>query len=122
MFRYKGWYRFLMIIFAGGLMALTLFGAMEFTSRSDFCVSCHEMKPMYTSWQVSRHAQVACIKCHAEPGAIGFIKTKVKALGEVYLHFRGAYKKPITIESETTAFSNRCLKCHENIKGKGKPH
>lgn len=116
------WHRILIITSAAVLAALVLFGAMEYTSRSSFCAGCHEMKPMYTAWQASRHAKVACIKCHTDPGAIGLVKTKTKALGEVYLHFRGAYKKPITITSETTAFSKRCLKCHEDIKGKSKPH
>lgn len=80
------------------------------------------MKPMYTVWQASRHAKVGCIKCHTDPTIIGHVKTKVKALREIYLHFRGTYKKPITITSETTVFSKRCLMCHEDIKGKGKPH
>lgn len=115
-------HRLLMIVFAVVLMGLILSGTMEFTSRSNFCMSCHEMKPFYAAWQVSRHARVACIKCHAEPGLLGYVETKVKALDEVYLHFRGTYKKPITIETETTAFSNRCRQCHKDITGKGKPH
>ena len=49
---------------------LTLMVALAgwYTSRSEFCNSCHIMEPYYVSWQESSHANVACIKCHFAPG------------------------------------------------------
>ncbi len=122
MFRHLRWRQFLIFASAVSLLGIALFGAMKYTSRSGFCASCHEMTPMYKAWQQSGHAGVDCVKCHAEPGLAGYVGTKVKALGEVYYHITGSYKKPITINSETWQFSQRCLLCHENIKGSGKPH
>lgn len=114
--------RFLIIISAAALLEIIIFAAMEFTSRSAFCSSCHEMKPMYAYWQQSRHGKVACLSCHAEIGVLGYVKTKISALEEVYRHFTNSYKRPIAIDSETKAFSQRCLKCHGEISGKGKHH
>lgn len=104
------------------LITLVLVGAVEYTSRSGFCRTCHEMEPIYASWQSSAHKNVECIKCHSDPGVVGLIKTKTKALKEVYSHITGNYKTPITITSDTGAFTARCLRCHQNIKAKGKPH
>lgn len=62
------WRRFLILASAACLLGVVLFAAMKYTSRSDFCKSCHEMRPMYSFWQASGHAGVECTKCHAEPG------------------------------------------------------
>lgn len=54
-----------------------------YTSRSEFCNSCHIMEPYYVSWQESSHADVACIKCHFAPGFAE--KVRGKMLGLVQL-------------------------------------
>lgn len=112
------------VLVIGTILVLTvvLAGAIKFTSQSGFCDTCHEMEPSFKAWQSSSHNSVECIKCHSEPGVIGLIKTKAQALSEVYRHITGNYKTPITITSDTAAFSNRCLRCHENIKGKDTAH
>lgn len=104
------------------VLGLVLAGAIKFTSYSGFCKTCHEMEPSYNAWRTSNHKSVECVNCHADPGIIGLIKTKAQGLSEVYRHITGNYKTPITITSDTNAFSSRCLICHKNIKGKGKPH
>ncbi len=104
------------------IIGVVLAGAIKFTSQSGFCDTCHEMEPSYNAWQTSGHKSIECIKCHADPGTIGLIKTKAQGISEVYNHITGNYKTPITITSDTAEFSKRCLKCHEDIKGKGKPH
>ncbi len=71
------------------LGAMLLFGATLFgftgwyTSRSEFCNSCHIMEPYYVSWQHSSHKDVSCIKCHFPPGAGE--KLRGKMLGLVQL-------------------------------------
>lgn len=104
-----------------GFLSLALLGAMKYTSRSEFCLSCHEMKPVYTTWQSSNHQSVSCVQCHSDPGLGGLIQTKVQALAEVYRHITKTYRQPITIDSDTAAFTNRCLRCHD-IKGKNDVH
>jgi predicted CXXCH cytochrome family protein len=51
------------------LLLLLLTGvAGWYTSRSEFCRSCHIMEPYYQSWKDSTHSDVSCIKCHFAPG------------------------------------------------------
>ena len=39
-----------------------------YTSRPEFCRSCHIMEPYFVSWEESTHKDVSCIKCHFAPG------------------------------------------------------
>src|SRR3972149_99108 len=55
-------------------------GAAMYTSRSQFCISCHIMEPYYVSWQESSHKDVACIKCHFPPGGAEKICGKMVGL------------------------------------------
>jgi nitrate/TMAO reductase-like tetraheme cytochrome c subunit len=54
-----------------------------YTSRSEFCRSCHIMEPYYASWAASSHKDVSCIECHFAPGLGG--KVRGKMLGLVQL-------------------------------------
>ena len=54
-----------------------------YTSRPEFCNSCHIMEPYYQSWQASSHKDVTCIECHFPPGLGG--KLRGKLLGLVQL-------------------------------------
>jgi nitrate/TMAO reductase-like tetraheme cytochrome c subunit len=58
-------------------------GAGWYTSRPEFCRSCHIMEPYYHSWEVSTHRDVSCIDCHFSPGFGG--KLRGKMLGLVQL-------------------------------------
>ena len=105
-----------------GLVLLGLFGlflaasmaAAEYTSRTRFCDSCHEMTPYYASWRASAHAARAeCADCHLRHGPVGFLATKLSSLREVYVHFAGLEKKPLTV---TRAIPNdNCTACHERL-------
>lgn len=64
------------------LALLTAFAGM-YTSRPEFCRSCHNMEPYYVSWQNSSHKDVSCVKCHFPPG-VGE-KLRGKLLGLVQL-------------------------------------
>jgi len=117
-----GYRKLLLFVSLFSLVGIALVvGAIKYTSGSAFCITCHEMEPIYEAWQSSTHKSVECMKCHSDPGAVGLVQTKVKALSEVYRHFTNTYKKPITINADTAAFSNRCLRCHD-IKGEGTEH
>ena len=65
------------------LIAMLTAAAGWYTSRPEFCRSCHIMEPYYTSWQHSSHKDVSCIKCHFAPG-VGE-KVRGKLLGLVQL-------------------------------------
>jgi len=68
------------------LLVMTGFAGW-YTSRSEFCNSCHIMEPYYQSWQESAHAQVACIECHFPPGFGGKIRGKVLGLVQLAKYF-----------------------------------
>ncbi len=51
-----------------------------YTSRPQFCSSCHIMEPYYVSWQESSHKDVACTKCHFPPGVAEKARGKVLGL------------------------------------------
>ncbi|MFH1267366.1 MAG: cytochrome c3 family protein, partial [Planctomycetota bacterium] len=65
------------------LVALMTACAGWYTSRPEFCRSCHIMEPYYVSWVESSHSHVSCIKCHFPPG-VGE-KVRGKMLGLVQL-------------------------------------
>lgn len=114
--------RYILIFSIVSILALALAGSIKYTSRSQFCIICHEMKPIYKTWQSSAHKSVECIKCHSDPGFAGLVTTKTEALREVYLHITGNYRDPVQMKTDTSTFTRRCLSCHKDIKGKGKPH
>jgi nitrate/TMAO reductase-like tetraheme cytochrome c subunit len=94
-----------------GVLGVT-YGAMSFTSTSEFCSSCHPMDRFAESWVASPHNEVKCSKCHMEPGLLGYVSGKVAGMGEVVTY--------LTVDEEHWEFnavvSNRvCLSCHEDI-------
>lgn len=90
------------------VLAVLGLGGIGYTSRPQFCGSCHEMEANYKSWQTSAHRGVDCLKCHVDPGPTALAKRKIAALGELYGHFTGNYQKPIRARVN---FQN-CLSCH----------
>ncbi len=111
----------LIIIVSGLLLIALMILGVEFTSQPRFCYNCHEMGPLYEAWQISFHKDISCLRCHAEPGIAGLIRTKAKGLREAYNHFTNPQSEP-KAETDTWEFSLRCLECHDEIKGKGGPH
>ena len=74
------------------LLLLTAASA-EYTSRSDFCTSCHYMQPFYDSWKHSSHNQIECIQCHFAPGLKNKIRGKMEGLVQLFKYVTNIYKK-----------------------------
>jgi predicted CXXCH cytochrome family protein len=91
------------------VLALMTSGAAQYTSRSEFCVSCHIMEPYYVSWQESTHHDVACIKCHFPPGAAEKVRGKMQGLVQLlkYVTATAAPRLVAEIPDES------CLRCHD---------
>ena len=62
------------------LMVFAVGAAGWYTSRPQFCNSCHIMEPYYESWAKSSHKDVSCIECHFAPGFGGKIRGKLLGL------------------------------------------
>ncbi len=114
-----GWRRLRMTVLGGlavmgsGLLFTGLLTASSgwYTSRSEFCNSCHIMEPYYTSWQESSHAHVACIKCHFPPGAAEKIRGKMLGLIQLATYLtRSQGPRPVADVPDAS-----CLRsgCHE---------
>lgn len=97
---------------SGLLFAGLLTGASAwYTSRSEFCVSCHIMEPYYQSWEQSSHADVACIKCHFPPGAAEKVRGKMLGLVQLATYVtRSQGPRPVAEVPDAS-----CLRsgCHE---------
>ena len=75
------------------LLLLITAGAAEYTSRPEFCPTCHYMEPFYFSWKASKHKDISCVKCHFEPGLAGTVRGKLEGLVQVVKYVSQAYRK-----------------------------
>ncbi len=92
----RRWLRTLAIFAGGGLIfaAVGLGSAEYYTSRPNFCGSCHVMDPYYESYTRDVHGTkigVLCVDCHYAPGERFTIKAKFKGLSQVASYFSGRY-------------------------------
>lgn len=86
-----------LIIFGGiGVFVLVFFvAAVEFTSHSGFCASCHYMKPFFESWENSSHGEFECSACHYPPsgGVQSVLRKKIEGLVMVGRYWTKLYVK-----------------------------
>ncbi len=105
------------LAFAG--MIVLIFASMEWTSRSEFCNTCHYMEPFYRAWQHSSHKDVDCVTCHYEPGLASKIRGKLAGLEQLFKYATRSYlrSKPWAEIPDAS-----CLRsgCHEQRLLKGK--
>ncbi|MGD0781803.1 MAG: NapC/NirT family cytochrome c, partial [Candidatus Aminicenantales bacterium] len=67
-------------LIAAAALVVVLFAAVELTSTSSFCSSCHYMKSFYQSWKTSSHGKIECKVCHYPPGIRNTIRAKLEGL------------------------------------------
>ncbi|HDZ45079.1 MAG TPA: hypothetical protein ENH80_14195 [Phycisphaerae bacterium] len=83
--------------------------SLELTAHPKFCTSCHNMGQYYNSWEHSAHQEVACIKCHYEPGITNTIAGKIGGLVQVVKYVSHAYdSKPSAIISNQSCMREGC--------------
>jgi nitrate/TMAO reductase-like tetraheme cytochrome c subunit len=113
--------RLILFLSALGIFVVLLVVAVEFTSHSGFCSSCHYMKPYFQSWEESSHGQFECSKCHYPPGGGITSKLRVKIEGLVML---GRYWTKLYLKSKPWAeiSDESCLQagCHDKRLLEGK--
>ncbi len=91
--------------------------AWDYTNSPPFCgTTCHTMPPEYTAYQVSPHANIACVDCHIGRAFIG--NQVLRKAGDikhiVALAFQ-TYEFPITANDMRPA-RETCEKCHSPSK------
>ena len=92
----------LLVSFAAGAVGVGGFvAAVEYTNRTEFCISCHEMEQtVYQEYLASPHYKSAsgtgagCADCHVPREWPAKIVRKVRATGELYHAFLGTIDTP----------------------------
>ncbi len=106
--------RLIILISLLAFIVLMLLGSIEFTSHSQFCSTCHYMKPFFKSWEESSHSDFECSVCHYPPG--GGIKSKLRKKIEG-LVMVGRYWTKLYVKSKPWAEirDESCLRegCHD---------
>ena len=95
--------------------AVGSYRAYEFTESVTFCgKTCHQvMKPEYTAYHNSPHANVACAKCHIGPGADWFVRSKLSGSYQIYSSIFKKYHRPIkTPVKNLRPAQETCEQCH----------
>ncbi len=97
------------------LLLVTMLGFNE-TSKPRFCSSCHLIEPFKITWDSSTHAaaDVTCVECHFEPGAIGYIKGKTYSFIKLTQFAAGATE--IKPEAHKLVVGAGCVHCHEYVR------
>ncbi len=98
------------------VLGVGAYAGMHYTSRPQFCATCHEIAPQAASYENSPHANagVECLDCHAKPGTLGYIKRKVASYKEVYEQVTNQVPAKI----EWTPHLDSCLDCHSGKNSK----
>jgi nitrate/TMAO reductase-like tetraheme cytochrome c subunit len=99
-------------VFGGIIVA---YRAYHFTESVEFCGRvCHTvMKPEYTAFKQSPHANTSCAECHIGSGAEWFVKAKISGLYQVYSVLFNKYHRPIeTPVQSLRPAKDTCLACH----------
>lgn len=89
--------------------------AYHFTESVEFCgKTCHSvMKPEYTAYKNSPHANAGCTKCHIGPGADFYAKSKLNGLYQVYSTLFNKYSRPIPAPVHNLRPAKEtCYTCH----------
>lgn len=98
------------IIIVLGLVGLR---GYNYLGSSGFCNRCHYMNTPHASWERSTHADVGCIGCHAEAGALGELKSHIEGARYLKVYMTGKLTSPvIKAEAGNPARLNACLECH----------
>ena len=98
-----------------GISALGTYRAYHFSESVSFCgETCHTvMKPEYTAYKSSPHANVSCTECHIGPGADWFVKSKINGLKQVWNTALNKYPRPIeTPIHNLRPAKDTCYMCH----------
>jgi nitrate/TMAO reductase-like tetraheme cytochrome c subunit len=102
----------LVVLFVGGTAV-----ASRFTESNAFCgTSCHEMWPYRDTWAASTHKHANCVQCHIAPGLVNFLKTKLAASREVWVHITGQVKAPITVTRHIPNSACQRSGCHTSAQ------
>lgn len=87
---------------------------VHYTESPQFCSSCHKvMDPAYLAWEKGEHNEVKCVECHADRGAVGYVKSKIRGAKELYAWVATDISAKDLGGLEVP--NRRCENCHQDI-------
>ena len=92
-----------------------IYRAVHHMETVSFCgETCHTvMKPEFTAYSHSPHANVACVDCHIGPGAGWFVQSKISGSWQVVSVNLNLYPRPIPTPIESLRPAREtCEACH----------
>ena len=113
--------RFLIFLGVATMVNLVIASQLTYTTvnymeGASFCgATCHVMKPEFTAYQHAPHRNVECVKCHAGPGATGFVASKMAGVQQLIEVTFNTYPRPIPapIRHQLTS-AETCQNCHSS--------
>lgn len=120
---------------AGVLAVAAVAGTISLTSKTSFCISCHEMRLVAEQgWMKSphyhnEHGVVAqCSDCHVEPDLAPMIRTKIRdGTNDIYVHIFGESDpgemdwRELQERARVHSSDTSCTRCHGNMTPRGAP-
>lgn len=103
----------LIIFFIGGITFAALDSAMTYTSRMEFCISCHSMKINFEEYKQSLHyknpsgVRATCADCHVPKEFFPRLYSKVFALRDVMYEWMGSIDTKEKFEAHRWTMANR---------------
>src|SRR5688500_92133 len=104
------------------IVSLAAYGAVHHMESAEFCgTTCHTtMQPEWRSYQVSPHAEVACVSCHVGPGAEALVESKIAGTRQLWQVLTDNVPTPVESPVRTMRPAREtCQACHwaEKIHG-----
>jgi cytochrome c nitrite reductase small subunit len=98
------------------ILGVAFVAVNAYTTRSEFCGSCHSAMGEYMrTWSASSHHDLAqCLECHSDPGWVGYYHSKVEGAKNALSFFFGVRKT----EKSPPPGPAACLRegCHTNAE------
>jgi cytochrome c-type protein NapC len=126
------WGRWALVVGAGLIPLFATAGGLGVgyreSSKTRFCLECHEMTAYGMSLFADNRAALpavhyqnrlidrdtTCYSCHADYALFGDVKTKLNGLSHVWAHYLGSASDPIQLYQP---YSNaNCLHCHDDAR------
>ena len=104
------------------IILLAGYGTLHYMESPSFCgQTCHEpMRPQFTAWQNTPHAEVACVSCHVGEGARALVRSKLAGVRQLMHVVTGHYPRPIPASAaDLRPARETCGTCHAASLSRG---
>jgi nitrate/TMAO reductase-like tetraheme cytochrome c subunit len=104
--------RLLLLLF----VLVLLFTVNYYTESRESCLNCHKKQYEYEALKQTPHKGIACIACHKQPGATGYLRHKVDFARMLFV-FYVTRKENINpaVGVKGSVADGACLRCHMEV-------